>query len=345
MSINKSINKSDIKKLIDAFLISSFVLVFLILRTLSEPLSQPSSPIQIGRILAESALLSFALSVYVLTRRYSRYTITLGFGLLALGIYSHILSEDFFGLERGVVASEIIMLGSGFILLYSFTRLYREMRDLNGKLETAVTFLKILNSSLRHDILNSLTVILGYLEFYRENKDEFLLDKIEEKLKYMEKSLQNFKNAELLVSEENSQINLRELVEDVAKDFLGEAKISIKMKDVFVTGNNLLRSAIWNIFQNSIRHGGKSGIKIEVRCEDLGNYVDLIITDNGVGIPKSIREKVFEEGFSFGATAGSGMGLFIVKKTVEMFDGKVFIESNEPEGTKFIIRLRKAVVS
>ncbi len=335
-------SKSDIKRLADAFLILSFVLVFLAIRSISDP-REVIPPI--GRILTEIALLSFTLSVYVISKRYGRMLITFGFGLLALGIFVHVLSEDFFILEKGVVVSEVIMLTSGFILLYSFTKLYRELRDLNGKLETMVTFLKILNSSLRHDILNSLTVILGYLEFYRENKDEFLLDKIEEKLRYIEKSLQNFKNAESLVGGENSQVNLRELVEDVAQDFAGEAKISIRVKDVLVVGNHLLKSAIWNVFQNSIRHGGKSGIKIEVRSEDLGSHVDLIITDNGVGIPKSIRERVFEEGFSFGSTAGSGMGLFIVKKTVEMFDGRVFIESNEPEGTKFIIRLKKAVVS
>ena len=334
-------SKSERKRLVDAFLILSFILVFLIIRGVFEP----KEAVPIGRVLTESALLSFALSVYLISRRYSRVLITFGFGLLAIGIYTHILSEYFFNADSSVMVAEIMMLVSGFILFYSFMRFYRDMRDLNGRLETMVTFLKILNSSLRHDILNSLTVILGYLEFYRENKDEFLLDKVEEKLRYIEKSLQNFKNTECLIGEENSHINLRELVEEAAQDFAGEAKISIRVKDVNVVGNNLLKSAIWNIFHNSIRHGGKSGIKIEVRSEDLGSHVDLIITDNGIGIPKSIQEKVFEEGFSFGSTAGSGMGLFIVRKTVEMFGGKVFIESNEPEGAKFIIRLKKAVVS
>jgi signal transduction histidine kinase len=333
--------KSERKKLVDVFLVLSFIMVFLIIRGVFEP----REAIPIGRVLTESALLSFALSVYLISRRYSRILITFGFGLLSLGIYTHILSEYFFDADSSVMVAEIIMLLSGLILLYSFMRFYREMRDINGRLETMVTFLRIMNSSLRHDILNSLTVILGYLEFYRENKDEFLLDKVEEKLKYIEKSLHNFKNAESLMGGENSQINLRELVEEVARDFAGEAKISVKVEDVNVVGNSLLKSAIWNIFHNSIKHGGKSGIKIEVRSEDLGSHVDLIITDNGVGIPKSIREKVFEEGFSFGNAAGSGMGLFIVRKTVEMFDGKVFIESNEPEGAKFIIRLKKAVVS
>lgn len=331
-------NKSSKRKLIDVFFIISFILVFLAIRGTSNP----TETVPVGRVLTESALLSFTLSVYVLSRRYSRIHITFGFGLLALGIFTHILSEYFFTADRGVMISEIMMLVSGFILLYSFMGLYREMRDLNGRLETMISFLKILNSSLRHDILNSLTVILGYLEFYRENRDEFLLDKIEEKLKYMERSLQNFKSAESLIGGENSTVNLRELVEEVAQDFAGEAKISIKVRDVIITGNHLLKSAIWNIFQNSIKHGGKSGIKIDVRSEDLGSHVDLIITDNGVGIPQSIRERVFDEGFSFGNAAGSGMGLFIVKKTVEMFDGRVFIENNEPEGTKFIIRLKKA---
>jgi two-component system sensor kinase len=63
------------------------------------------------------------------------------------------------------------------------------------------------------------------------------------------------------------------------------------------------------------------------------------IEDFGKGIPDEIKERVFEEGFAYGETGRSGLGLYIVKKVVERYGGRVEIENNSPRGTVVILRL------
>ncbi|MCS7130178.1 MAG: ATP-binding protein [Archaeoglobaceae archaeon] len=60
------------------------------------------------------------------------------------------------------------------------------------------------------------------------------------------------------------------------------------------------------------------------------------IADNGVGIPGEIKSKIFESGYS---RRGGGLGLFLVKKIVEMFKGRVIVKDNVPRGAIFEIRL------
>ncbi|NMC76085.1 MAG: HAMP domain-containing histidine kinase, partial [Candidatus Methanofastidiosa archaeon] len=64
------------------------------------------------------------------------------------------------------------------------------------------------------------------------------------------------------------------------------------------------------------------------------------IIDYGKGIPSSVMEHIFEEGASFGENKGSGLGLFIVKKTIERYGGTISVEENKPKGAVFIITLR-----
>ncbi len=72
-------------------------------------------------------------------------------------------------------------------------------------------------------------------------------------------------------------------------------------------------------------------------------YCQIIVADQGSGIPDSIKEKIFDEGFHYGSSGNTGMGLFIARKTIESFGGTLTIEDNEPQGAKFIITLRKAI--
>ncbi|NVK05540.1 MAG: GHKL domain-containing protein [Flavobacteriia bacterium] len=66
--------------------------------------------------------------------------------------------------------------------------------------------------------------------------------------------------------------------------------------------------------------------------------VEIFVSDNGVGIPESRREKVFEPSFTT-KTQGMGLGLAMVKNIVKGFKGDITFTSKEGEGTTFIVRL------
>ncbi len=78
---------------------------------------------------------------------------------------------------------------------------------------------------------------------------------------------------------------------------------------------------------------------IETSAEPGGHSVRVLLRDNGPGIPELVRERLFEP---FGVTtkkAGSGLGLYLCKRHVELFGGTIRVDKSGPEGTDFLILL------
>lgn len=75
--------------------------------------------------------------------------------------------------------------------------------------------------------------------------------------------------------------------------------------------------------------------------DDLGsrNYVEIIIEDNGCGIPKENLERIFEPFFTTKGQKGTGLGLSVIWGIIDNHDGSISVESEVGKGTKFIIRL------
>jgi len=113
-----------------------------------------------------------------------------------------------------------------------------------------------------------------------------------------------------------------------------------------ITGNaqifadDALLSVFDNIVSNAKIHG-KADI-IEISIKPGNKYCLIRIADNGIGIPKAIHEKVFDENFVYGPTGNTGLGLYIVKRNILNYHGFIHIEANIPNGAIFVIKLEKA---
>lgn len=96
--------------------------------------------------------------------------------------------------------------------------------------------------------------------------------------------------------------------------------------------NNLILNA-----EQAIPEGRDPEVVVGYRTikDDL---VEIFVRDNGIGIPESRREKVFEPSFTT-KTQGMGLGLAMVKNIVKGFKGEITFESKEGQGTTFIVRL------
>jgi len=104
-----------------------------------------------------------------------------------------------------------------------------------------------------------------------------------------------------------------------------------------------LRQVAENLLDNAIKYT-KGGGKIEITIVQKGIVVHFRIKDYGVGIPKEDQGFVFEKFFRSGSvlkghTHGSGLGLHIVKRVIELSGGKVGFESKEGQGTTFYFNL------
>jgi signal transduction histidine kinase len=105
-----------------------------------------------------------------------------------------------------------------------------------------------------------------------------------------------------------------------------------------VMADDAIFSVIDNVVQNAVVHGKADRIEIAIRHE--GDLCEMQIVDNGSGVEASIKESVFEKGFIHGTSGHTGLGLNIVKKTMERYGGSVSIRDNEPHGAVFILTFR-----
>jgi signal transduction histidine kinase len=96
-----------------------------------------------------------------------------------------------------------------------------------------------------------------------------------------------------------------------------------------------------NLIKNSIQaipHDREPNI--EVKIKETSKTIKIIVSDNGLGVSKSIREKIFEPKFTT-KSDGMGLGLGIVKNIISSHRGKISYKSKNNKGTIFTISLPK----
>ncbi|WP_197074581.1 PAS domain S-box protein [Methanosarcina sp. WH1] len=103
------------------------------------------------------------------------------------------------------------------------------------------------------------------------------------------------------------------------------------------------RQILYNLVDNAIKFTPKDGyVIVEARIEE--DQAKIVVRDTGVGISEAEAKKVFQpftqlENSEYGEQKGTGLGLSLVKKFVEMHAGKIWVESEFEEGSKFIFTI------
>lgn len=97
-----------------------------------------------------------------------------------------------------------------------------------------------------------------------------------------------------------------------------------------------LRQVFQNLIGNAVKYHDCPTGRIEVRAEIVGDFVEFCVADDGPGIPKEHHEVIFEafRTLDVSSTRGTGLGLALVKRVVDVFGGELVVES-EGRGTTF----------
>ena len=111
-------------------------------------------------------------------------------------------------------------------------------------------------------------------------------------------------------------------------------------RPVEVTGIPLLlREALVNLVDNALRYAGR-GARVTVQVHGTADRAELVVTDNGPGIPEDLREQVFERFFRATHEGnGCGLGLAIVKEIVERHGGRIALATARPRGLRVSMSL------
>ncbi|MBI2504760.1 MAG: HAMP domain-containing histidine kinase, partial [Candidatus Latescibacteria bacterium] len=109
------------------------------------------------------------------------------------------------------------------------------------------------------------------------------------------------------------------------------------------TDADRLRRVLMNLLSNAVKFTEKGSITISARSVD--GAVELAVADTGIGIPAADLPYIFDEFRQSGRRGegekqGSGLGLTIARKSVELLGGSIAVESAVGKGTKFTLRIR-----
>ncbi|WP_461829340.1 sensor histidine kinase [Aquifex sp.] len=201
-------------------------------------------------------------------------------------------------------------------------------------------------SNLSHEVRTPVAAVQLTLETLlaeeREEKKRELITRALGRLKEVSRILEAVYMLSLDKEENFAEVSLRELLEDVLKDLedkLKEKKISLEadLREKKLTGDReKLRILLRNLVENAVKYNHEGG-KVFIRSYRDKEGILLEVEDTGKGIDKGVLPLIFEPFVKFESERGMGLGLYLVKKIVQLHGGSVRVESEKGKGTKFII--------
>ena len=149
--------------------------------------------------------------------------------------------------------------------------------------------------------------------------------------------------SELQTVGRDEQIIMDDLVDEVLEDLEPLAqekniKLIGKCKDITMVGSDILiYRLVYNLVENAIKYN-HSGGQVTVTAYKEQKHIYLLVADTGSGIPKELRERVFEPFFRVDKSrsrklGGVGLGLALVHEIVRVHDGSITVKSNPSGGT------------
>ncbi|MDH7598426.1 MAG: ATP-binding protein [Sedimentisphaerales bacterium] len=146
---------------------------------------------------------------------------------------------------------------------------------------------------------------------------------------------------------QQEQIDLTELVAQVIDLLAPPEHIQVAVAGplpTIVADRTRIGQVFQNLISNAIRYMDKPIGKIEISCQDDGQYWRFAVKDNGPGIEAKYFEKIFQLFQTLSSRddgAGTGIGLAVLKKIIEQYGGRVWVESQVGEGSTFLFTLPK----
>jgi signal transduction histidine kinase len=218
-----------------------------------------------------------------------------------------------------------------------------ELNKKNLKIEIINEKLQVIGRLTTHDVRNKLTIAKTNTYLLRKqigsnHQLNKYIDAIDSAID-SSNTLFEFSNLyQKIGNEELTDIDVTESFNQTAALFpnLSTIKIINECQGLTVKADSQLRQLFYNLIDNSLTHGEKV-TQIRLYCSKEKNYIKLFYEDNGIGISKINKSKLFTEGFTDGK--GSGLGLKLIKKMIETYGWEITEEGKATKGAKFLITI------
>jgi PAS domain S-box-containing protein len=226
------------------------------------------------------------------------------------------------------------------------------VREIESDLELSRRLAAIgrLTAGVGHEVKNPINAIVVHLELMRnklgdaDHKAMRHLEIIESEIQRLDRVVQTLVDFSRPVELQLKEQDLRRVVSAV----LMLASAEMETRDIKVQSDlpdrpvmakvdsDLLKQALLNVVLNGAQAMSEGG-KLRVSLAEDGRTAQLSIHDQGAGIPPEVRDKIFDLYFTT-KKDGSGIGLAMTYRIVELHNGSIEVESDATHGTTFILR-------
>ncbi|KIQ94146.1 Sporulation kinase A [Anoxybacillus thermarum] len=208
-------------------------------------------------------------------------------------------------------------------------------------------------AGIAHEIRNPLTTVRGYLQFLKEQLPEHIVTLIDQllipELDRANDIITDFLNVAKPSEVKAEWIGINEFIRhDLDLLLRSEALLhnvglsyhldeKLQQYVVNIDKNQLLQVFI-NLFRNAIEAKTEKSLRVDIETKLHNNLVQIYVRDNGPGIPSTIIHHIFDPFFSTKST-GTGLGLSLSRKIIELHKGSMRVQSEFGHGSCFIIEL------
>ena len=240
---------------------------------------------------------------------------------------------------------------------FAISRKATEIRLLNEKLKEAYDELDAFSYTISHDLKNPLTSIKAYSQLLTQNfslepNAHFMVERIlggANKMQLMIQDVLSYSRA----SQGKTQpklINMDKMLNEIKQELLvanyhTKLQIMISNTHEIYGDETMVMQVFSNLLSNAVKYSRQTPEPLViVNGKDIGREIQYTITDNGIGIKPSDREKIFElftRSDEVKDYEGSGVGLSIVKKIMEKHRGRIWLESDTKTGSTFYVSFNK----
>ena len=210
-----------------------------------------------------------------------------------------------------------------------------ERRRVEAALSQANKKLNLLSSITRHDMKNILMAIRGYNEIAMQDSTDEIFQEYLLKEKDLFARLANQLEFTRLYDELGTYGAIWKPLREITDIVFPESNripvtVTDEVKQYEIFTDPLIEKVFYNLFENSVRHGGKvTSISVTASRTDAG--LRILIQDNGSGISDEDKEQIFTRGFG----KNTGLGLFLVREILSITGISIVETGHQGEGACF----------
>ncbi|MDO9035167.1 MAG: PAS domain S-box protein, partial [Methanoregula sp.] len=229
----------------------------------------------------------------------------------------------------------------GKLVTLAVTRNITERKKMDKTLRQVIKKLNILSSITRHDILNQLTILRGYIELSKSQVTDTMLREFIKKEETATDAIQH----QISFTKDYQDIGVHSPQwQDVKKTILQAirplntepVRVSVDIEHTEIYADPLLEKVFYNIVENAIRHGGSiTGITFTQK-ESEDNLL-IVCEDDGAGIPLLEKENIFNRKYF----KHTGLGLFLSQEILGMTGITIRETGEQGKGARFEIFVPK----